>query len=40
MISTVVLVKKFQWLYTSDDIATLLQQKKGSSLDVSAEADS
>lgn len=34
------LVKKFQWLYTSDDITSLLQQKKGSSLDVSAEADS
>lgn len=35
------LVKKFQWLYTSsDDIASLLQQKKGSNLDVSAEADS
>lgn len=34
------LVKKFQWLYASDDIASLLQQKKGSSLDVSAEADS
>ena len=34
------LVKKLQWLYTSDDIASLLQQKKGSGLDVSAEADS
>lgn len=35
-----VLVKKFKWLYTSDGIASLLQQKKVSSLDVSTEADS
>lgn len=35
-----VLVKKFKWLYDSYDMASLLQQKKVSNLDVSAEADS
>lgn len=35
-----VLINKFKWLYTSDDIASLLQQKKVTNLDVSAEADS